>query len=181
MIPTQQGGSGFAGEARIKMIDNTLKRAYEIRRGDVVWTPIGGSVVEFAIEFGSTDDTQPMTQVGSLRITPRHPIIHKGQWAFPSDLFGYTDHAVSTVYNFVLEKGHVIQVEDIDCCTLAHGFRGPVIEHAFFGTRKCVNSLLTQPGFVEGRPVFTHCVAIPQKTGLIGDWVDLYKDTSIYD
>lgn len=167
-----RGGSCFAGECKVLLSDGTRKRIDAVRRGDILWTSTGPAVVRYAIEFNSKNKSQLMTQIGSLWITPWHPILNNSAWLFPSDMFGYTDRLVSKVHNFVLESGHIIDVEGVLCCTLAHEFKGPVIEHEFFGTQKCVDSLRSLPGFAEGRPIFKNCVTIKNAEGLISGWVE---------
>jgi hypothetical protein len=167
-----RGGSCFAGECKVLLSDGTRKRIDAVRRGDVLWTSTGPAAVRYAIEFNSKNKSQLMTQIGSLWITPWHPILNNSAWLFPSDMFGYTDRLVSKVYNFVLDSGHIIDVEGTLCCTLAHEFKGDVIEHEFFGTQKCVDSLRSLPGFAEGRPVFKNCVSIKNAEGLISGWVE---------
>jgi len=166
------GGGCFAGECKVLLSDGTRKRADAVRRGDVLWTSTGPAAVRYAIEINSKNKSQLMTQIGSLWITPWHPILNNSAWLFPSDIYGYTDRLVSKVHNFVLDSGHIIDVEDTLCCTLAHQFKGDVIEHEFFGTQKCVDSLRSLPGFAEGRPVFKNCVSVKNAEGLISGWVE---------
>jgi len=41
-------------------------------------------------------------------------------------------------------------VNGIECCTLAYGFKGEVIEHEYFGTEKVVQDLKKMEGWNEG-------------------------------
>jgi len=38
------------------------------------------------------------------------------------------------IYSFVLESGHIMIINGIECVTLGHGFKGDVVEHDYFGT-----------------------------------------------
>jgi hypothetical protein len=142
------------------------------RRGDLVWTPDGPATVLFAVELRTKARSQPMVQIGRLSITPWHPIRRNGEWIFPAHVHGYQDRLVNTVYNLVLSRGHVIDVEGVQCVTLAHGFVDPVVKHDFFGTHVVVESMQRQPGFTEGRPVFENLVAIKNEDGVVNRWVD---------
>jgi hypothetical protein len=81
-------------------------------------------------------------------------------WNFPANLYMYSERMVQTVYNLVLDKGHIVDVEGILACTLAHGMDGPIIGHPFFGTDKVVFDLMKVPRWGEGRPTFTNLVAV---------------------
>ena len=146
----------------------------DIRRGDAVWTPNGPALVLYAIEMNTTARSQPMTQLGRLSITPWHPVVDPDKngriWAFPAHLNGFSDRLVQTVYNLVLTSGHIIDVEGIQCVTLAHGFEEEPVAHAFFGSQAVVDCLQKQPGFAEGRPVFTNLVADKNEAGVICGW-----------
>lgn len=41
---------------------------------------------------------------------------------------------VDSYYNFVLESGHSMIVNNIPCISLGHGFQDPVAKHAYFGS-----------------------------------------------
>jgi hypothetical protein len=169
----------FAGECRVRMCP--LEGAEEVRipiadvrRGDLVWTPDGPVLVLHAVEINTTARSQPMTQLGRLSITPWHPVVDPDKngrvWAFPAHLNGFSDRLVQTVYNLVLTRGHIIDIEGIQCVTLAHGFAEELVAHAFFGTQAVVDCLQKQPGFAEGRPVYTNLVGDKNEAGIICGW-----------
>jgi hypothetical protein len=110
-----------------------------------------------------------------LLITDFHPIRNPilGEWRFPNQDYPILNLPIQTVYNLVLDQDHVVLVDGIECCTLGHGFKGPVIEHDFFGTHKVIEAMKRQPGFNEGRPVYQNMKAVRDSaTNLIVDWVD---------
>lgn len=45
------------------------------------------------------------------------------------------------MFNFVLDKGHVVEVNGIACVTLGHGFTEKNVQHSYFGTRAIINDL----------------------------------------
>ncbi len=45
---------------------------------------------------------------------------------------------------------HTIIVNNTIACTLGHGFKGPVIEHDFYGTEKVHDSLKKFPSYSSG-------------------------------
>ena len=181
---TQAAYSGgcFAGHVRI-MAWNSEKKAYErkpiseIRPGDFVWTMQGKAKVEVFVTCGSKNPHQMMSKVqgkdGVCLLTPYHPYmnIKDGTWVTGRDTVGDESMAVSTVYNLVLDKGHIIDMEGVFCCTLAHGIRGKVIGHDFFGTSAVLEAMKRQTGFPC--PVYKNLeVRRDPVSGLINDWYD---------
>jgi hypothetical protein len=92
-------------------------------------------------------------------------------WVYPAEVSLYIDRLVQTVYNFWLDHGHIVNVEGVQCCTLAHGFSGPVIEHPYFGTQAVIDDCAKQPGWDVGRPEFANLVAI-RENGMIVKWAE---------
>jgi hypothetical protein len=107
-------------------------------------------------------------------ITPWHPVLSKGGWVQPASFVPVVDVPMPVVYNMILDKGHIINVDGVLSATLGHGFTGPVIEHAFFGNKAAVlRDISAQPGFAEGRPVFKNLkTRNDPDTGLIVGWYD---------
>jgi Mg-chelatase subunit ChlD len=168
-------GGCIAGECRVRMgPDDARIPIADLRRGDTVWTPDGPAVVLHAIEINTRARSQPMTQIGHLCITPWHPVVDPEKngrvWTFPAHINGLSDRLVQTVYNLVLTRGHIIDVEGIQCVTLNHRFVEEPVAHAFFGTQAVVDCLQKQPGFHEGRPVYTNLVADKNEAGVICGW-----------
>jgi hypothetical protein len=116
-----------------------------------------------------------MTQIGRLFITPWHPIRLNGAWGFPAHSHGVSDRPLQTLYNLVLSRGHVVEVEGVECVTLAHGFVEAPLKHDFFGTHAVVESMQRQPGFTEGRPVFRDLMATRDEAGVVNGWRDFVR------
>ena len=169
------GGGCFHGENRVLMADGSRKAIKDVNPEDMVWTPEGPANVVCLVTIGSKRPAQTMVQINGLCITPWHPIRLKagGPWVFPADHYLFGERLIQTVYNFVLTKGHVVDVEGFECITLAHGFQEPVAKHDYFGTSAVLNDLAKQPGYFQGRPVYQNLVAKKDPaTGLIVGWFD---------
>lgn len=149
----------------------------EIQPGELVWCPHTHSAVQVIalVECNSYAKSQPMTQYGSLCITPWHPIhLNDNKWHFPADLASYHSRLISKVFNLVLESGHTIEAEGVECCTLGHGFQEDKVKHDFFGTAAVINDLMKLPGWVNGNPTFKNLVATRDPvTNQINGWVDM--------
>jgi hypothetical protein len=169
------GGGCFHGENWVLLADGSRKPIKHIDPEDQVWTPEGPANVVCLVKIGSKRPAQTMVQINGLCITPWHPIRLKagGPWVFPADHYLFGERLIQTVYNFVLTKGHVVDVEGFECITLAHGFQEPVAKHDYFGTSAVLNDLAKQPGYFQGRPVYQNLVAKKDPaTGLIVGWFD---------
>jgi hypothetical protein len=174
-------GGCFAGHVRIMAWD-PIEETYvrrpisEIRPGDFVWTMQGKAKVEVFVTCGSKNPQQMMSKVqgksGVCLLTPYHPYMTmNGIWVTGRDTVGDEAMPISTVYNLVLDKGHIIDMEGVFCCTLAHGIHGKVIGHDFFGTTAVINSMKRQTGFPC--PVYKNLeVRRDPASGLINDWYD---------
>lgn len=88
-----------------------------------------------------------------LIITNYHPILHKNEWMFPVDVKGPEQIFVDRYYNFVLEQGHSMLVNEVYCVTLGHGMQGPVLGHEYLGTEKVIDDLKKFEGWNHGKVV----------------------------
>ena len=169
------GGGCWAPGTIVRMADNSHKLIENISKGDLVWTPDGASLVEHLLVLGRASSTQLMCHYKKqLWITPWHPVLNDKTWLQPAQTDSYADTVMPIVYNMILEKGHIIDVNSILSVTLGHGFKGAVIEHSFFGDKVAVlRDLKDQPGFAEGRPVFKNLKTTNDlTTGCIIGWYD---------
>lgn len=163
----------FHGENQILMADGSQKAIKDIKVGDCVKTPNGSAHVRYTVECRSFAKSQPMTQYGDLSITPWHPIRIDGEWKFPADIAGYTSRLVNVVHNFVLDTDHIVIVGGIECCTLAHGMKGPVIEHAYFGDAVLTDLRGKAGGVESGHVVYENLKTLRDPTtNMILGWID---------
>jgi hypothetical protein len=54
------------------------------------------------------------------------------------------------VYNVVLEQGHGLLVDDIECATWGHGLSDPAIQDPFYGTDRVIHAVMALPGWEQG-------------------------------
>jgi hypothetical protein len=86
-----------------------------------------------------------------LELTEWHPTLDaSGRWRFPIMLGQRVVRQCDAVYNFVLEREHVLSVSGVPCATLAHGISGAVIGHPYWGTEAVVEELQRNPGWEAG-------------------------------
>lgn len=91
----------------------------------------------------------------SIQVKNNIPV---GPFIFPKDLpvneatlFKVPDTETFDVYDFVLDKGHIVQINGTPCITIGHGnTQDPVANHPFFGTNLAINALAQLKGFDTG-------------------------------
>jgi len=90
-----------------------------------------------------------------LKITPKHPIYFKDRWCLPVDLISECKADVvagcDVVYNLILNRCHVLLVNDIPCVTLGHGLmKNPITYDKFYATHHVIDFLNKLPGAERG-------------------------------
>ena len=46
------------------------------------------------------------------------------------------------IYNFVLDQGHTVLVNGVECVTLGHKFRDDIVRHSYYGTDRVIHDLV---------------------------------------
>ncbi len=159
------GGGCFSGLNRV-LTQSGEKVVKDVKKGDVLRTilPDGsestGTVI-CSVVSKPPGGTMDLVTIAGLKITPWHPmkmVAGEQTWHFPGDLakaIGHrADEAIDEVYTFVMDQGHVVVVEGFPVCTLGHGFKGAVIEHAYFGTQAIIDDLKQLDGWEDGRVLY---------------------------
>ena len=169
-----QSGGCFHPETLVMMADGSSKQIQSLNPGDLVWTNLGPASVVALVTVGHGSATSVMmSKVGDCILTPYHPYLDEVlHWVLGADTVGQESYPTGTVYNLVLDKGHVIKTPGgIRACTLAHGFTENVIAHPFFGTQAVIEDLKKCSGWSEGRPVYKD-LQVRRENGVIVEWFD---------
>jgi ribonuclease HIII len=64
----------------------------------------------------------------------------------PGELSFAEDFELETpvyIYNFVLDKSHILLVNGYECITLGHDLKDEFLQHPFYGTERITNYLMT--------------------------------------
>jgi len=165
----------FHGDGFIKLGNGSETYVKDVQIGSSLRTPNGNSKVICVLKMKVTDSVADLVKINNMYITPWHPVIGSdGNWIFPADypIGNRNSYECDYLYNFVLDSNHIVIIDNIQCCTLAHNFKGDIIEHDFFGTYKVINDLIKMPGWEHGyiymeKYHFTN----DSVTGLINGWV----------
>jgi hypothetical protein len=146
----------FRGDGLVLMTNGETKRVDKIVSGDVIKSYKGNFdnnctdeayKVLYTIRSKCEKSRATFVNYDGLIITPTHPILieSKADWFRPIDLVTkeniFEEHC-DYVYNFILESGHIMNINGINCVTLGHGFRSNYhIDHPYFGTSAIVMDL----------------------------------------
>lgn len=80
------GGGCISGDCSVKLSNGTLVQIKDLRKGDAIWTGDGKYATILCMVQTKIFAFINMVRIGSLIITPYHPIFYRGRWCFPSDV-----------------------------------------------------------------------------------------------
>ena len=153
---TQDGGC-FDGNGFVKMYNITTRNIYykkvnEVIKGDYIYCPI--NLTKYAmvtcIVRLKVNKKIMMCKYNEMLITVYHPIYHNEKWIFPIDICQPEFAKIDYMYDFVLDSGHVVNINDNQVITLGHGYNfNDVVTHEYFGD-KIINDLEIHPGWKSG-------------------------------
>jgi len=145
-------GPCFDGNGLVRMADRPDVRVKDIKKGHLILNSDGNvakvvCVIKTIIKHG----TISMVLLDNLRVTPYHPIKHNGKWVHPCTIKEPVVVHCEAIYNFVLDKHHMITINNTDGITLGHGVTDdPILAHPFFGTSSVIDNLKTNKGWENG-------------------------------
>jgi hypothetical protein len=146
----------------------------EIRKNDIVLTPSGPARVKCVIKTKIRGGLYNLVNINGLLITEWHPIRINGKWYFPKEypLGIYDEYRCEYVYDFVLDTGHIVIINGVECVTLCHNFEEDIVKHSYFGSQNVIRDLEKMPGWNGGqiyiqKSHFTY----DKTTSLINGWI----------
>ena len=178
-------GGCWAPGSKVRMYDDSFMAIDAIRSGMKVLTKDGIATVEYTIALGTNMPTQSMCKINNLIITPWHPVLIDDKWTHPIAITTVEEMVMPIVYNMILDKNHIIEIDGILSCTLGHGITGcipasedaasdGIVKHDYFGNKELIiRDLMKQPGFDEKCPIFKNIKAIRDPiTKEVTGWYD---------
>ena len=145
----------------VLMADGTEQDVSTLQPGDRV---AGGHQIRCVIK--TLIDGIPIVRLGRGRgagFTLYHPILlEDNTWGHPCTVGHSEKSDAKALYNFILWTGHILILNGVRTCTMAHEFTGdPIIEHAYFGLRvpgrrNIMDDLSVSPGFETGYVVWSN-------------------------
>jgi hypothetical protein len=122
----------------------------DVKPGFQLVTPSGIAIVKCVVKLKYTGT---ISRLNKTALTPYHPVyFKKEEWFFPATSEKFMEEYVENVYvyDYILDKHHVVELSDIFATTLNHNKVGMVIGHNYFGTSKFQNDLSSHPGWAKG-------------------------------
>eukprot|EP01084_Bolivina_argentea_P250338 419381_1 len=153
------------GDGMVLLGDGTKKAIKELSVGDEVSVldrlPNGVSngrrtaTVKVKIESVVNRKYEMVLVNERLWITPYHAVLNSNasEWHMPCQLSEIKERFVSSIFNFVLDGGHVLCVNDVWACTLGHDLSGAVIGNPIWGSSQVMHDMWSKmrgyPNVVE--------------------------------
>lgn len=158
----------FHGNSLVKLASGTLKKVSEVKKGMTVATPVGSSKVRCVVKT-LCRGTAHLVELGNgLLVTPFHPVRVEGRWEFPRNLGEVKELPCNAVYSFVLETGHIMIINNVECVTLGHNFQEDVVKHPYFGSEKIIDDLTKMRGWSTGFiELYPGCLVRDSNTTLV--------------
>ena len=81
-----------------------------------------------------------------------------------------SDIDCDAVFNFALDQGHTVLVNNIECVTLGHGFQDDIVRHSYYGSERVIEDLRkldlqqNRTGFIE---ITEDTLVRNRRTGLV--------------
>ncbi|CAE8652324.1 unnamed protein product, partial [Polarella glacialis] len=148
-------GPCFSGDSSVLLAGPDCEEVpiRQLRRGDRLATIDGGAAeLLCVVETRTADGTAALVELGKgLVVTPWHPVLVAGSWEFPATLAPAEIRSCEAVFNLVLSQGHTASVGGFWAVTLGHQLKGPVVEHAFWGTTSVLDELRRFQGWDKGK------------------------------
>jgi hypothetical protein len=169
-------GGGCFGETSTVMIARPCGQSLEMRvsdvkMGDEIHVADGTARVRCVVRIARPSSKSLVAFPGGLTITAKHPVRISGRWMLPGEMYQQRIPNTSDfVYNFVLDRSHIVVVNGVECVTWGHGLEDEKVEHSYYGTDRVIEDLARLPGWDQGFVTVTSCVrdSSGQVTGLCG-------------
>ena len=142
-----QYGGCFHSSCSITMANGEITNIKSIKKGDIVKTmtidnKISQSKVVCVVETHIKNNIRKMCLIDGLTITPWHPIYYNNNWCFPNTLTHTINFETKSMITFVLEKDHIVFINQVPCITLGHNYtNNDVLKHPYFGTNNVITDL----------------------------------------
>ena len=169
------GGGCFGPSATVTVLDGAYQKTKtsvaDVKKGDRVEVAGGTAVVKCVVEIARDPRKPLMTLPSGLTITARHPIRIDGRWTTSAALKSarLSPAPADKVYNFVLDRVHVLLVDGVECITWAHGLSDPAVRHEFYGERVAA-SLAKMEGWAEGHVKVGGALRDNATDAVVGMW-----------
>lgn len=147
----------------------------DVKVGDEVRVADGTARIRCVVRIARSPSKNLVAFPGGLAITAKHPVRISGKWMLPGFFRNHqgayeVPNPSGFVYNFVLDRSHIVVVDGVECVTWGHGVEDEVVKHPYYGTDEVISDLARLPGWDQGFVTVDGCVrdSSGQVTGLRG-------------
>ena len=158
----------FAGSGRVRTATGSVL-VESLLSGSRVWTPEGEAIVLCVVETLRPAIPLFAPSEGGPKLAGCHPLLINGEWQLACKACPPAG-VCSKVFNFVLDKGHVIEVDGVWCSTLQHD-----VDDDWGNTM--VALLQRTPGWLEGHVVLDMQQRVPHSVDAHAQQAALIRQT----
>ena len=149
----------YAPECLTTLENGTKISVGDLKKGMRVITVKGVATIKLVVVSRIKNHETLMCHFDTgLKITPYHPIKLNGYWTYPCKVVEPIPTRTPVVISVVLDKYHILRVDDIETVTLGHDLTEPIVSHSFFGSPQVMEQLQHHPTFESGT------VILPEET-----------------
>ena len=161
------------GNCIVKMADGSSKLVKNIRKGDRIYSSkYKYSTILCVIKTNICKPAPLIVFEDGLRITPYHPVKMNKTWKYPIDTKYREVLSNNNIYTFVLDREHIIEINNIKCITLGHNYTDEVVRHKYFGSKRVINDLQLMNGWIDGFIELQQYNALREKITVNGTVID---------
>ena len=142
----------FSGDCYAKMTDSSIKILSDLKKGDSIWTPFGSATIRCVVKTTFVEGGAQLVHLeNNLMVTPWHPIVYNEKWVFPIHISSPTFTHIKSVYSFVLDKHHIMDINGYSAICLGHTYTdNPILKHPYFGSNAVIRDLSNMRGWNKG-------------------------------
>lgn len=145
-------GGCFTGDATIILADKSKKLVKDLNPGDRVLSltdPYGlklgfaSATIVCILKTTTTNGYNNLvTTENGLKITPYHPIISRGVWVYPTNIYETKSEKCSEVYTILLDNYHTFNLNGSWVIGIGHNYKVGILAHDYFGSDKIIKDLM---------------------------------------
>ena len=144
-------GGCFTGDATIILADKSKKLVKDLIPGDQVLSltdPYGlklgfaSATIICILKTTTNGYNNLVTTENGLKITPYHPIISRGVWVYPTNIYETKSEKCSEVYTILLDNYHTFNLNGSWVIGIGHNYKAGILAHDYFGSDNIIKDLM---------------------------------------
>lgn len=159
----------FDGEGLVKLSNGSQKKVKDLQKNDELITSDGFLAKVVCLVIYKIGQELDIVEMNGVKITQWHPVRIGKTWKFPNEICKPQKKFCDYIYNLVLDKTHIVTINNVDLVTLGHGkTENNVVQHPYYGTNQVIEDMMEFNGWREGRIIINKCSTVRDSvTGLV--------------